>query len=312
MDFLISGQHHNPIYLIALGFIVGIFGGFVGVGGSFIAGPGLFAAGLPMNLVVGTDLAHIVGKSIVATRKHLVRGNVDIKLGLFMAVGTITGTEIGAQVLQYLKQLRMANLVVGIFFIVVLVCISGFMGWESWITIHKGGKRAKAQVKRHNSAITSFINHAAVTSFSDRIQRIKLRPMIKLPDSEIKQISLWVLIAVGITGGLFAGFLGGGAGYARMPLLVYVMGVPTKVAVGTDLFEIIISAGYGTLTHAIKGNVDIMIALVMHTGAAIGAQIGVVLTDYFKGPRIRLVFSPLPLIGAGLIVYGLLIGQPMK
>ena len=110
----------------------------------------------------------------------------------------------------------------------------------------------------------------------------------------------------------FCGFLGGGAGYVRMPLLVYVLGVPTKVAIGTDLFEVVISSSYGTLSHAIKGNVDIMIALVMHTGAAVGAQIGVVLTQFFRGPRIRLAFSPLPLVGAGLIVYGLLTGHPMK
>ena len=93
MDFPISGQHINPLYLAILGFVVGIFGGFFGVGGSFIAGPGLFVAGLPMNWVVGTDLAHIVGKSIVAMRGHLVRGNVDMKLGLIMAGGTIIGTE---------------------------------------------------------------------------------------------------------------------------------------------------------------------------------------------------------------------------
>ena len=79
MDFPISGQHINPLYLAVLGFVVGIFGGFFGVGGSFIAGPGLFVAGLPMNWVVGTDLAHIVGKSIVAMRGHLVRGNVDMQ-----------------------------------------------------------------------------------------------------------------------------------------------------------------------------------------------------------------------------------------
>jgi uncharacterized membrane protein YfcA len=76
--------------------------------------------------------------------------------------------------------------------------------------------------------------------------------------------------------------------------------------------EVAVSAGYGTLSHGLKGNVDIMIALVMHTGAAIGAQIGVRLTDFFAGPKIRLAFAPLPLIGAGLVIYGLLSGHPMK
>ena len=142
MDFPISGQHINPLYLAVLGFVVGIFGGFFGVGGSFIAGPGLFVAGLPMNWVVGTDLAHIVGKSIVAMRGHLVRGNVDMKLGLIMAGGTIIGTEVGAQGIQYLKQLKLVNQVVGVLFIAVLVLISAFMAWESWATITGRGTRS--------------------------------------------------------------------------------------------------------------------------------------------------------------------------
>jgi uncharacterized membrane protein YfcA len=139
--------------------------------------------------------------------------------------------------------------------------------------------------------------------------RFHLPPMISLPYSGIEQISLWTILAVAYVGGVFSGFLGGGAGYIRMPALVYLLGVPTHVAVGTDLFEVVISASYGTFTHAIKGNVDILIALVMHTGAAIGAQIGATLTQYFRGTRIRLAFVPLPLIGAGLIVYSLLTGH---
>jgi hypothetical protein len=91
-------------------------------------------------------------------------------------------------------------------------------------------------------------------------------------------------------------------------MLVYLIGAPTHVAIGTDLFEIVISAGYGTFTHALKGNVDIIIALVMHTGAAIGAQIGVQLTRHFSGPRIRLAFVPLPLIGAAVVIYKLVTG----
>src|SRR6266702_2786713 len=100
MEFLISGQHISIVYLILIGLVTGVCGGFFGVGGSFLAGPALFALGLPMNLVVGTDLAHLVGKSIVATKKHRVLGNVDMKLGLFMAAGTLGGVEIGAQAIE--------------------------------------------------------------------------------------------------------------------------------------------------------------------------------------------------------------------
>ena len=87
--------------------------------------------------------------------------------------------------------------------------------------------------------------------------------------------------------------------------MIYLLGIPTHVAVGTDLFEIIVSAGYGTITHALKGNVDIMIALVMHTGAAIGAQFGAILTAYVTGPTLRLAFVPLLWLGAAIILHGL-------
>ncbi len=301
MDFLISNQHINPVFLIGIGFLVGVMGGFFGVGGSFLAGPGLFALGLPMNMVVGTDLAHLVGKSIVATKKHRVLGNVDMKLGLFMATGTLAGVEIGAQAIEYLKRTAQVNQVVGVFFILVLLSISGFMGWESFKTIRSSkGKRKSAKSDR-----------SALAHIGKAVQRIKLRPIIDLPVSGIR-ISIWPIILVAFVGGIFSGFLGGGAGYIRMPSLVYILGIPTHVAVGTDLFEIMISASYGTLSHAFKGNVDIMIALVMHTGAAIGAQIGATLTQHFAGPRIRLAFVPLPLIGAGLIIYGLLTGTQFK
>src|SRR6476469_6604848 len=103
MIFPISNTHLNPFLLIGVGFIVGVLGGFFGVGGSFLAGPALFAMGVPMNFVVGTDLSHIVGKSIVAARKHRTLGNIDLKLGMIMVVGTIGGVEIGAQFIQWLK-----------------------------------------------------------------------------------------------------------------------------------------------------------------------------------------------------------------
>src|SRR5437867_11874592 len=119
MIFPISGTHIDPVYLIGVGFVVGILGGFFGVGGSFLAGPALFAAGVPMNFVVGTDLAHIVGKSIVAAKKHRALGNVDLKLGAIMVIGTVAGVEVGAQLIQYLKRRAHVDAVVGIAFILV-------------------------------------------------------------------------------------------------------------------------------------------------------------------------------------------------
>jgi hypothetical protein len=309
MDFPISGTHLNPVLLMGAGLVVGVLGGFFGVGGSFVAGPILFALGVPMNYVVGTDLAHIVGKSIVAARNHSRLGNIDFKLGLFMVVGTIPGVETGAQAVQYLKRHEHVNQVLAAAYIIVLVSVSIFMAWESLKTIRLGRNRG---FKKSNSVGSSKTNRgdvSAIAGFAKRIHLGEFPPMFSLPKSGIKRLSIWPVLLVAFVGGVFSGFLGGGAGYIRMPALVYLLGVPTHVAVGTDLFEIIISAGYGTVTHALKGNVDILIALVMHTGAAIGAQLGATLTEYFRGPRIRLAFVPLPLAGAALVIYTLATGH---
>src|ERR1700751_2606525 len=134
MFFPISGAHISPIYLVTVGFLIGILGGFFGVGGSFIAGPALRLMGVDWNYAVGTDLAHIVGKSIVAARQHRTLGNVDLRLGLFMAIGTIGGAEVGAQLIQALKRAGNVNAVVSWVAIVVYFGIAVFMFWESGTT----------------------------------------------------------------------------------------------------------------------------------------------------------------------------------
>jgi hypothetical protein len=310
MFFPISNSHINPLYLAVVGFLIGILGGFFGVGGSFIAGPALRLMGVDWNYAVGTDLAHIVGKSIVAARQHRTLGNVDLKLGFLMAFGTIGGAEAGAQVIQALKRAGNVNTVVSWVAIFVYFSISIFMLWESQKTLRLSKGRSRGPLSDAKTA-QSKADHSAFGPVTKRIQQIRIWPMVSLPTSGIQEISLWTILLVALVGGFFSGFLGGGAGYIRMPSMVYVLGIPTHLAVGTDLFEIVISASYGTFTHAIKGNVDILIALVMHTGAVIGAQIGVVATQYFAGPKIRLAFVPLPLIGVGIVIYTLVSGHKL-
>jgi len=295
VEFPIAGVTVNPFLLAGVGFLVGILGGFFGVGGGFIAGPLMFWAGVPMNFVVGTDLAHMTGKSIVAARRHRALGHVDVKLGMVMVLGTIGGVELGARAIEALEDVGAVDTVIGIAYVIILLTISLFTAWESL--------RALRMMR------TDHIDACEVVGFegvAKRVHSIHLPPMISLPGSGIAEISLWVVLSVGVFTGFLAGTLGVGGGFVRVPMLVYAVGVPTHVAVGTDLFEIVISAGFGTLTHAAKGNVDVLMALVMHTGAALGAQIGAVATDFFSGPRIRLFFSGLPLIGAVLVLIRLL------
>ncbi len=297
MEFPITGVTINPFFLIGIGFIVGLLGGFFGVGGGFLAGPMMFWSGVPMNFVVGTDLAHMTGKSIVAAKRHRTMGHVDVKLGTLMIVGTIIGVEIGANIIESLETSGNIDLVIGITYIFILIIISAFTAFESIKAI----RMIRTDKISANEAV-------AFKNIARKVHTIRLRPMVSLPGSGISEISLWVVLGVGMLTGILAGSLGVGGGFIRMPMLIYVLGVPTHVAVGTDLFEIVFSAGYGTLTHALKGNVDVLMALVMQTGAAVGAQIGAVATRYFAGPRIRLLFSILPLIGAILVIIRLLGG----
>jgi uncharacterized membrane protein YfcA len=297
MFFPVSGVTISPVLLAGIGFLVGILGGFFGVGGGFIAGPMMFWGGVPMNFVVGTDLAHMTGKSIVAAKRHRVLGHVDVKLGILMIVGTVIGVEVGARIIELLETTGKIDVVIGITYIVILLTISAFTAWESL--------RALRMIRTDEVDVKDAVG---VKGIARRVHSLKIPPMISFPNSGIESISLWTVLAVGFITGVLAGSLGVGGGFIRMPMLVYAMGVPTHVAVGTDLFEIVFSSGYGTLTHALKGNVDILMAMVMQTGAAVGAQIGAVSTRFFVGPRIRLLFSFLPLIGAILVLVRLLGG----
>ncbi len=297
MYFPIADVTVSPVLLMSVGFIVGILGGFFGVGGGFLAGPMMFWTGVPMNFVVGTDLAHMTGKSLVAARRHRALGHVDLKLGMYMVLGTIIGVEIGARIIEALQVTGALDLTIGVTYIVILVSISIFTGWESI--------RAIQMVRTDQIDVEEAVGF---TGLAKRIQSVKIPPMVSFPVSGIESISIWMILGVGFITGILAGSLGVGGGFIRMPMLVYVLGIPTHIAIGTDLFEIVFSSGFGTLTHALKGNVDILMALVMQTGAAIGAQIGATATRFFAGPRIRLAFSFLPIIGAVLVVVRLLSG----
>jgi hypothetical protein len=292
MHFPIAGVTVNPLLLTLVGFFIGVLGGFFGVGGGFLAGPVMFMLGVPMNYVIGTDLTHIAGKSVVAMRRHWTLGHVDFRLGVLMILGTVPGVELGAQIIEKLKEAYAVDRVVGGAYVVVLLTIGVLMAWEGW-----------QAVRWERTPVDRPVRGSRVLR---AVRAVRLPPMIRLPASGIESVSLWIILIIGFVVGMLAGMLGVGGGFLCVPALIYLVGVPTHVAIGTDLFEIIFSAGYGTVTHALKGNVDIMMALVMHTGAAIGAQFGALSTAYFSGPKIRLGFSLLPFAGAFLVLYKLI------
>jgi len=278
--------------LVILGLGVGIIGGFFGMGGAWMVTPGLNILGLPMAFAIGTDITHMAGKSLISTMRHAKFGNVDYKLALIMVFGTIGGLEIGARNIMWLERIGKIDLYVRLGYLVLLTLIA----WLVFADLRKKRKKereALAAGRQIDALATGLEWHKT-------LQKIKFPPMITLKKAGIR-CSMWLPVGVAFFTGWLAGVLGIGGGLVRMPSLVYLIGCPTHVAVGTDLFEVAISGLYGAATYSYKGRVELMAAFIMLIGAAIGAQIGAVATKYVKGYGIRIFFG-VAVIGCAISV----------
>ena len=258
-----------------MGFLIGVLSGFFGFGGGFIITPFLFTYGLPMNVAVGTSIAQIMGTSVIATMKHRRLRNVDVKLGLITTAGAVGGVEIGAQLIEYLKGIgpEILDLSVSAVYISLLSSISALMSLEAWKARRGGGgKERKDGICR-------------------RIRDVRIPPMVSLSESGIEAISFWLILFLGLITGVTAGFVGARGGFLQVPLLIYILGCRTPVAVGTNLFGMLIASIYASFSHALKGNVDVLSAMYMLVGSAVGAQIGASATRLVTEERLRLAFS---------------------
>lgn len=291
----IAGVEIMAWKLILLGFTVGVIGGFFGVGGAFMVTPALNVFGFPMAYAIGTDMAHIAGKSIVATAKHRKFGNVDMKLGALMIVGTAVGIELGANFIMWLEKIGKVDMIVRYTYMALLFGLGSFMLYE----YNKLTKGAAAKDKK--------VSDAGTSALALKMHKINIPPMINLKVSGFR-ISLWVIVGVSMFTGFIAGFLGVGGGFIRMPALLYIIGAPTRIAVGTDLFEVMISGAYGAFSYAMKARVEIIAAVVMLIGASVGAQFGTLATQYVKGLKIRLYFSVTMLLAGVSVVFKHLAG----
>lgn len=267
--------------LIILGVGVGIIGGFFGLGGAWMVTPGLNMLGFPMSFAIGTDVAHMAGKSLISTMRHGKFGNVDYKLGLTMLIGTIIGVEVGAQMVMWLERLGNVDKVVRWIYVVLLIALA----WLVFHDVAKARAKAKAAAARGESSANTV-----GFDWASKLQAIHIPPVVTFHQAGIT-CSAWLPIIVSFLTGWLAGILGIGGGLIRMPALIYLVGCSTHVAVGTDLFEVMISGLYGAASYTFKGRTELVAALVMLIGAACGAQVGAVATKYIKGYGIRIAFG---------------------
>ncbi len=283
----IAGIHFNVLILLAIGFSVGVLGGFFGVGGAWVVTPALNIFGFNMAYAIGTDLAHIFGKSIVATKKHGRMGNVDVKMGLFSIVGSVIGVEIGARNVMWLTSKGLAGPVIRYSYMVLLFGLGLYMLYD-YMT--KDKRKAKRELRLENGEI------------AEEKKKWQLPPVINFPVSGVRA-SLWLILGVFFLTGWLSGFLGVGGGFIRMPALIYLIGCPTAIAIGTDLFSVVFTGAYGCFTYALKGRVEIFAALIMLCGAAVGAQIGVAAIKYIHGYGIRLLFAIMIILAGASVVF---------
>ncbi len=281
--------------LVILGIGVGIIGGFFGMGGAWMVTPGLNILGFPMAFAIGTDIAHMAGKSLISTMRHGRFGNVDYRLGVIMIIGTVVGFEIGAQMIMWLERIGKVELIVRWMYIVLLILIA----WMVFADVAKKRKKENAARARGEDVdkLTTGIE------WHKTFHKLKIPPMVHFKAAGFT-CSAWLPIIISFATGWLAGILGIGGGLIRMPALIYFIGCPTHIAVGTDLFEVMISGLYGAATYTYKGRTELLAAVIMLCGAAMGAQVGTVATKYIKGYGIRIAF--------GIAVIGCCISVIMK
>jgi len=278
--------------LIILGLGVGIIGGFFGMGGGWMVTPGLNILGFPMAFAIGTDITHMAGNSLISTMRHSKFGNVDYRLGLTMVIGTVCGFETGAQMIMWLERIGKVDMAVRCGYLGLLTLIA----WLIFTDVAKKRRKdreARAAGKTLDALSTGIEWHKT-------LHKIKIPPVIHFKRAGIR-CSAWLPIGVSFVTGWLAGVLGIGGGLVRMPALIYLLGCPTHVTVGTDLFEVVISALYGSASYTYKGRTELVAAMIMLVGASVGAQIGAVATKYVKGYGIRIFFG-VAVVGCALSI----------
>ena len=288
----VVGIHFNLLYLILIGFCVGVIAGFFGEGGGWFVTPALNIFGFPISYAIGTCLANIFGQSIGALKKHHRMGNVDWKLGLITVIVSIIGFESGSQVVMALEKSGNAGMIIRWCYIVFLAGLGSFMFYDYFVL-------QKKQIQEEDYSYNN--DKPNRNKIAEKLYNIKIPPMISFPISQIESVSIWVIIIIFLFTGFFSGLLGIGGGFIILPTLIYLIGLPTAMAVGTTLITVFFSSSYGCFIYAINGRTEIVAAFVLLIGASVGAQIGASAIKYTKGYGIRLLFA-IMIVFAGLAV----------
>ena len=281
----------NAFLLLGLGGIVGILSGMFGVGGGFLMTPLLFFIGIPPAVAVATEANQIVASSFSGVLAHLKRKTVDLRMGTVLLIGGLVGSGLGIMLFNYLKALGQVELLVQLCYVVFLGMIGTLMFFESLRAIRKsckaGGKVVHTR-RKHNWV------HNLPFKVKFRVSGL--------------YISVIPPLLVGVLVGILAAIMGVGGGFIMVPAMIYLLGMPTKVVVGTSLFQIIFVTAFTTMLHATTNyTVDIVLAVLLLVGGVVGAQIGTRIGVKMKAEQLRIWLAIMVLAVCGKLAFDLLV-----
>jgi len=285
----IAGLSVNIFVIIGLGGVVGVLSGMFGVGGGFLTTPLLIFYGIPPAVAVASSAPQLTGASVSGVLAHRQRGGVDVQMGSVLVVGGAIGAVLGGFIFQALQASGQIDMVVGILYVVLLGGIGITMGREAIgsIVATRTGAKPPAPARRHHPLIASLPGRWRF--YKSGLYISPLAPLM-----------------LGLGTGVITALMGIGGGFILVPAMIYLLGMSTRVVVGTSLFQILFVTIATTMTHALTTHaVDIVLASLLLIGSVTGAQVGVRFAQKVKPEYLRLVLAFMVLTVAFRMALGL-------
>jgi uncharacterized membrane protein YfcA len=269
----------NLFLLLGLGAVVGFLSGVFGVGGGFLMTPLLIFVGIPPAVAVGTQASQILASSLSGVMAHMRRGHVDFRMGLVLAGGGLLGSLVGVWLFALLRRLGQIDLSISLAYVLFLGTVGILMLTESlvaWLKLRRRG--GVGFTKRHRHLWLHGL------PLKIRFHRSRL------------YISALMPLGLGVVAGILVAIMGVGGGFLMVPAMIYLIGMPTQVVVGTSLFQITFVTAVTTFLHALNNNtVDVILALALIVGGVIGAQLGSNAGARLRGEQLRILLAAIVL-----------------
>ena len=285
----IAEQPIHSLAILGVGAFLGLVMGLVGVGGGFLLTPIMMFLGIPPPVAVASVANQLVAPSVSGVLSHWKRSNVDFKMGTVLLLGGIVGSSIGVLLFNFLGKIGQLDFVIKSSYVIFLTIIGSLMFTESvrLILRTRKGKVSRGKLHQHNWL------HGL--PFKIRFRKSKLYISILLP------------ILIGVIVGILAALMGIGGGFIIVPAMIYLLGMPTSLVVGTSLFQIIFVAANTTILQASQNQtVDIVLATILLLGSVIGVQIGSRFTNILKGEYLRLILSSIIILVSLILLVDLI------